>query len=76
MKRIILIFIIVLFGFMLFGCNCNTTVINKNQYYQTDYDYFCFDETKTWSQIVVCLNTQNKAERLQNKLTNELLDKE
>ena len=77
LKKIILILIIVLFSLMLVGCswfNGNTT-INTNQYYQQDYEYFCLDGDKTWSQIVVCLNTENSAERTQNHITNEMLDK-
>ncbi len=59
---------------MLFGCNRATNnTINTNQFYQTDYEYFCFDGTKTWSQLVLCLDAENKAEKAQNKVTNELL---
>ena len=75
MKRIIMFAILVFFGFMLFGCSTqNNTIINTNQFYQTDYDYFCFDGNKTWSQIVVCLKAQDDAEKAQNQVTNELLD--
>ena len=75
MKKIIIFAILVFFGFMLFGCTAqNNTVINTNQFYQTDYEYFCFDGNKTWSQIVVCLKAQDDAEKAQNKITNDLLD--
>ena len=56
-------------------CGCfNNTTIQTNRLYQTDYDYQCFSGNKTWSEIVVCLNTQNQAERAQNKITNYILD--
>lgn len=75
MKKIIIFAILVFFCLMLVGCTAqNNTVINKNQFYQTDYNYFCFDGDKTWSQIVVCLDAENKAEKAQNKITNDLLD--
>lgn len=75
MKKILLFAILVFFGLILVGCTqSNTTVINTNQFYQTDYEYFCFDGDKTWSQIVVCLKAQDDAEKAQNKVTNELLD--
>lgn len=58
------------------GCSWfnKSTTINTNQFYQTDYNYFCFEGDKTWSQIVVCLDAQSKAERTQNKITNDMLD--
>lgn len=58
---------------VLSGC-FSDTVISNNMYYQTDYDYQCFSGNKTWSEIVVCLNIQNQAERAQNKITNDILD--
>lgn len=76
MKRLILFIIFVFFCLMLVGCSWfgTTTTINTNQYYQTDYNYFCLDGDKTWSQIVVCLKAEDDAEKAQNKITNELLD--
>ncbi|MBO4622541.1 MAG: hypothetical protein J5691_01505 [Bacilli bacterium] len=76
MKRLILLIILVFFCLMLVGCSwfSTTTTINTNQYYQTDYNYFCLDGDKTWSQIVVCLKAEDDAEKAQNKITNELLD--
>lgn len=67
---------IVMFSLFLSSCSLFTkpTVISNNMYYQTDYNYFCFDGDKTWSQIVVCLKAQDDAEKAQNKVTNELLD--
>lgn len=58
---------------MLSGC-FSDTVIHTNRLYQTDYDYQCFSGNKTWSEIVICLDTQNQAERAQNKVTNDILD--
>lgn len=67
---------IVVFSLFLSSCSLFTkpTVISNNMYYQTDYNYFCYEEGKTWSQIVVCLTAEGKAERTQNQVTNELLD--
>lgn len=61
---------------MLFGCSLfnNHTTVNVNQFYQQDYNYFCLDENKTWSQIVVCLKAESDAEKAQNQVTNELLN--
>ena len=75
LKKLILIAILIFFCLMLFGCSWfnSTTTINTNQYYQQDYNYFCLEEGKTWSQIVVCLNAEGKAERTQNQITNDLL---
>lgn len=65
-----------MFSLFLSSCSLFTkpTVISNNMYYQSDYNYFCFEEGKTWSQIVVCLTAEGKAERTQNKITNNLLD--
>lgn len=67
---------IVIFSLFLSSCSLFTkpTVISNNMYYQTDYNYFCLDGDKTWSQIVVCLDAESKAEKAQNKVTNDLLD--
>lgn len=59
---------------VLSGC-FSDTIIHTNRLYQTDYDYQCFSGNKTWSEIVICLDTENKAEKAQNKVTNDLLDK-
>lgn len=74
-KKLLLIVLLVFFCLMLFGCSWfnSTNTIQTNQYYQTDYNYFCYDEGKTWSQIVVCLTAEGKAERTQNQITNDLL---
>lgn len=66
---------IVMFSLFLSSCSLFTkpTVISNNMYYQTNYNYFCLDGDKTWSQIVVCLKAESDAEKAQNKVTNDLL---
>lgn len=66
---------IVVFSLFLSSCSLFTrpNVISNNMYYQTDYNYFCLDGDKTWSQIVVCLKAESEAEKAQNKVTNDLL---
>lgn len=64
---------IFLFG-NLMGCASNKTVIiSTNKLVQTDYNYQCLDGTKTFTQIILCYQAQDKAEKAQNKITNELL---
>ena len=78
LKRIMLLVIALFFCLTLVGCSWfsnSNTIINTHYFYQTDYNYFCFDGDKTWSQIVICLDAENKAEKAQNKVTNDLLDK-
>ena len=75
MKNLMVFIIFLFFCLILVSCSWNkSTTVQTNQYYQRNYDYFCFDETKTWSQIVVCLTAEGKAERTQNKITNDLLN--
>lgn len=75
MKQLILFFLLFFFSLMLFGCSFNSeTPVSTNSFYQQDYNYFCFEEGKTWSQIVVCLTAEGKAERTQNHVTNDLLE--
>jgi hypothetical protein len=59
---------------MLTGCAKTPTTIKNNQFYQTNYDYMCFENDKTWSEIVICLKAESQAEKAQNKITNDLLD--
>lgn len=67
------IFFLFMFG-MLFGCTSTEQVnVSTNNLVQTDYDYQCLDGTKTFTQIIVCYQAQDKAEKVQNKITNELL---
>lgn len=59
-----------LFGMMLSGCTINKTdTISTNNLIQTDYDYNCLDGTKTFTQIILCYQTQDKAEKSQSELT-------
>lgn len=74
MKWLMLFIISIFFCLMITGCTKNTTTIQNNQFYQTDYDYMCFENDKTWSEIVICLNAESQAEKAQNKITNDLLD--
>lgn len=73
--KIILCVILLFFCLMLAGCSWfnTTTTVNTNRFYQTNYNYFCLDGDKTWSQIVVCLKAESDAEKVQNKVTNDLL---
>ena len=74
--KIVLCVILLFFCLMVAGCswfNTKPTVISNNMYYQTNYNYFCLDGDKTWSQIVVCLKAESDAEKAQNKVTNDLL---
>lgn len=50
-----------------------TTIINTNQFIQEDYNYMCLDGKKTFTQIIICYQAQDKAEKTQNKITNELI---
>jgi uncharacterized protein YceK len=70
---LVLLFFILIF-MMLNGCTqVKTTTIVTNKFTQTDYNYHCLDGTKTFTQIIVCYQTQDKAEKAQNKITNELI---
>lgn len=48
--------------------------LSINNYTQTDYNYNCLDGTKTFTQIIVCYQQQDNAEKTQNRITNEMLD--
>ena len=64
------------FAVMLASCTVTKTEsINTNQFLQTDYNYNCLDGTKTFTQIIVCYQEQDAAEKAQNKITNELINK-
>ena len=68
------IFYLFLMCFCLIGCiKCPTPVISTNNLTQTDYDYQCLAGDKTFSEIIVCYKTQDKAEKKQNKITNDFL---
>ena len=74
--------IIILIAFYIFaisflnGCTTHTTnIVTTNKLIQTDYDYDCLSDDKTFSQIIVCYQKQDSAEKSQNHITNELLNK-
>lgn len=68
-------YFLLLFG-MLLGCTFNRpNIINTNQYIQTDYDFQCLTGEKTFTEIIICYQEQDSAEKMQNRLTNELINK-
>lgn len=74
MKKICLLLLI----FCLAGCwwakSDNYVVVNE--YRQTNYpNSQCYDGTKTFSQIIVCLQEVDAKEKAQNNTTNEMIDK-
>lgn len=73
--RVIFLYIISVFEVLiLVGCtNTEVRPIYTNEYVQKDYDYHCLDGTKTFTQIIVCYQTQDNAEKAQNKITNDLI---
>lgn len=72
----IVIFWIIVVLLAVNGCTqVKPTVINTNKYIQTDYDYNCLQGDKTFSEIIICYQTQDKAEKAQNKITNQLIAK-
>lgn len=72
--KYLLIFVLFLFAFSCInGCTTKTTVISTNNFIQTDYNYNCLEGDKTFTQIILCYQTQDKAEKVQNKVTNELI---
>lgn len=76
-KVYLYIFWIMVILLALNGCtHTNPTVIQTNKFIQTDYDYNCLAGDKTFSEIIVCYQTQDKAEKAQNSITNELINKE
>lgn len=68
-----LVFFLFLFAFLP-GCKSNT-VITTNEFLQTNYDYQCLDGTKTFTEIIICYQTQDQAEKMQNNITNELIER-
>lgn len=73
----IVIFWIIVVLLAVTGCTqIKPTVINTNKYIQTDYDYNCLQGDKTFSEIIICYQTQDKAEKAQNAITNALIAKE
>ena len=71
---LILTFIFLLLALCLTGCTTEKQItISTNNFIQTDYDYKCLNGDKTFTQIIVCYQAQDKAEKAQNKLTNEMI---
>ena len=72
-KKILFIVILLL---ILTACTTSKPiVISTNNYIQTDYNYNCLSDDKTFTQIIICYQKQDKAEKAQNKLTNEMIKK-
>lgn len=75
-----IVLLLLLFIFLLApiaGCTTQTThVISTNKFIQTNYDYGCLDGDKTFTQIIICYQKQDAAEKAQNNVTNELINKE
>lgn len=66
--------VLLLFVLILCSCGiCKNTVIHTNQFIQTNYDFNCLEGDKTLSEIIVCYQEQDKAEKAQNNITNSLL---
>lgn len=72
--KIFLLFIFFLFIFSFLPSCKSNDIITTNNYIQTDYEYYCLDGNKTFTQIIMCYQAQDKAEKIQNKLTNEMLN--
>lgn len=72
-KLVALLFVGLLFGCL--GNNKDGTVV-INDYRQTNFPTSqCYDGTKTFSQIIICLQETDNKEKAQNNTTNEMLDK-
>lgn len=76
--RVIFLYTVFLFEIMiLMSCtHKDIRPVYTNKYVQKDYDYNCLDGTKTFTQIIICYQTQDEAEKVQNKVTNELILKD
>ena len=69
MKKLLLFFILILSA-----CTFSKpTIISTNNIIQTNYDYNCLTNDKTFTEIIICYQAQDKAEKAQNKITNELI---
>lgn len=66
-------------SFAVYLASCSNTkkieVVNYNQFIQTNYDFNCLDDNKTFTQIILCYQKQDDAEKAQNKITNDLINK-
>lgn len=81
MKKFFSSLIFLLIAFLLLVCvsGCTTNkpvIISTNNYIQTDYDFNCLSGDKTFSAIILCYQKQDKAEKAQNKLTNDMVKKD
>ena len=76
-KILIIVWLAFLFAFMLSGCSLfgSTTVVQTNNFRQTNYyTEECYVGKKTFSEIILCLESKSQMEIAQNNTTNELLD--
>ena len=74
MKKLCLLALMLCFA----GCSwCKgDNYVVVNDYRQTNYpNSQCYDGTKTFSQIIVCLQEVDAKEKAQNNTTNDMLDK-
>lgn len=74
--NICLFWTIVILVFLMGCTQTKPTIIQTNKFMQTDYDYGCLKGDKTFSEIILCYQTQDKAEKAQNSITNDLIAKE
>ena len=77
-SKVVALVILSFFVLMLGGCFARTNdgYVVVNDYRQTNYSTSqCYDGTKTFSQIIVCLQEVDQKEKVQNNTTNEMLDK-
>ena len=77
-KDIILAWLALLFALMLLsGCSLFTKneVIQTNNFRQTNYyTEECYTGKKTFSEIIICVESKSQMEIAQNNTTNEMLD--
>lgn len=67
--------IAVIFCLLCVGCSKEVSDISVNNYRQTNYSTLhCFDGSKTFSQIIICQKEVDKKEKMQNNVTNSMLD--
>lgn len=60
--------------FILCSCNlCKVPVVSTNEFVQTNYDFNCLTGDKTFSEIIICYQEQDKAEKIQNEVTNKII---
>lgn len=73
--RVIFLYALFVFEILILVSCAHTEVrpIYTNKYIQKNYDYNCLDGTKTFTQIIICYQAQDNAEKAQNKVTNDLI---